>query len=55
VRYEVYTLRRTATRTVYAVYDNLRRQPVCKPNSETPLTTRDRDVAKKWARELNAA
>lgn len=55
MRYEVYTLRRTATRTVYAVYDNLRTQPVCKPNSDTPVTTIDRAVAKKWARELNAA
>lgn len=55
MRYEVYTIRRTAARTVYAVYDNLRTQPVCKPDTNHPVTTTDRDVAKKWARELNAA
>jgi hypothetical protein len=52
VRYEVYTLRRTSTRTVYAIYDNLRSEPVCKNGSQQPITTTDRDVARKWVLDL---
>jgi hypothetical protein len=55
VRYEVYTLRRTSTRTVYAIYDTLRSEPVCKPGSDVPFTFTDRRLAAQWAREMNAA
>jgi len=51
-RYEVYTLRRTSTRTVYAIYDNLRTEPVCKNGTQTPITTTDKDVARKWRNDL---
>jgi hypothetical protein len=55
MRYEVYTLRRTASRTVYAIYDNLRTQPVCHSATDRPITTTDRTVAEKWRRELEAS
>jgi hypothetical protein len=49
--YEVYTLRRTAARTVYAVYDVYASQPVCEPGTNRPITTTDRSVANSWARK----
>jgi hypothetical protein len=51
VRYEVYTLRHTAARTVYAVYDAFASQPVCVPGTNRPITTTDRSLACSWARK----
>jgi hypothetical protein len=55
VRYEVYTLRHTAARTVYAVYDAFASQPVCVPGTNRPITTTDRALACSWARKWETA
>lgn len=50
VRYEVYTLRRTSSRTVYAIYDHEAKRPVCYDHNDVPVTTTDRALATSWAR-----
>lgn len=48
MRYAVYTMRRTSSRTVYAIYDTELSRPV--PDSEgRPLTFTDRQTAHKAA------
>lgn len=54
-RFNVYTLRRTSSRTVYAVYDNQRSQPVCKDETNVPITTTDHREAQELAWKLEKA
>ena len=48
MRYEIYTMRRTSSRTVYAIYDTKTSKPLC-DRSGRPFTFTDRSEAHKWA------
>jgi len=54
MQYERYTLRRTRSRTVYAVYNNYAAAPVT-GRGRVPLTTADRQKCDRLARALNDA
>lgn len=54
MQYERYTLRRTRSRTVYAVYDNIAGAPVT-GRGGAPLTSTDRQKCDRLARALNGA
>ena len=56
-RYTVYTMRRTSSRAVYAIYDNHYNRPVLEfsdryPDGK-PWTTTDRAEAARCARSMN--
>lgn len=48
-RFEVYTLRRTSSRTVYAVYDELASLPVCVDEGGSPVTSTSRRAVQELA------
>lgn len=57
MRYEAYVLRASArgSRQTFAVYDNLRNQPVTKRRAEAPYTTTNKEKIDRLASRLNSA
>lgn len=47
-RYEIYSMRRTSSRTTYAIYDNIEGRPVADRHG-VPLTFSDRSEAQRQA------